>query len=117
HIRHLSWNKYRRFALVDTQPKSGNHQLPPRIVPDIVVDHHHQVRPSDNSGLLYDIRPSYTATTTILGEYLLASGVDFGKKLATALFYAIQSETQDFSSHYAQQDKAIYEHFLPEADA
>ena len=45
HVRHLSFRKYRRFALVDTQPRSGNNQLPSRIVPDVVIDHH-PVRPN-----------------------------------------------------------------------
>jgi len=49
HVRNLSWKKYERFALVDTQPRSGNNQLPARIVPDIVLDHH-PVRPSTQAG-------------------------------------------------------------------
>ena len=40
HIRHLSLKRYRHFALVDTQPRSGNNQLPSRLIPDVVIDHH-----------------------------------------------------------------------------
>src|SRR3954454_18092181 len=32
HIRNLNLKRYQHFALVDTQPKSGNNQLPPRVV-------------------------------------------------------------------------------------
>ena len=49
HVRHLSWKKYQHFALVDTQPRSGNNQLPPRTVPDIVIDHH-PVRANTQAG-------------------------------------------------------------------
>ena len=56
HVRNLSWKKYERFALVDTQPRSGNHQLPQRITPDIVLDHH-PGRASTQSMPFIDIRP------------------------------------------------------------
>ncbi|MFP5288338.1 MAG: DHH family phosphoesterase, partial [Thermoanaerobaculia bacterium] len=61
HVRNLSWKKYRRFALVDTQPRSGNNQLPARTVPDVVIDHH-PVRTSVQSLPFLDIRPPYGAT-------------------------------------------------------
>lgn len=115
HVRNLSWKKYRRFALVDTQPRSGNNQLPPRVMPDIVIDHH-PVRSNTQSGPFFDIRPPYGATATILAEYLLQSGVRSTQAVATALIYAIRSETQDFSREYAGPDKAIYDHFFPQAN-
>ena len=36
HVRYLKWDNYRYFALVDTQPQTGNNQLPAAIVPDLV---------------------------------------------------------------------------------
>lgn len=115
HVRYLSWKKYQRFALVDTQPRSGNNQLPPRIVPDIVIDHH-PVRATTVGGPFYDIRPPYGATATILAEYLLASGARSTHAVATAVIYAIRSETQDFSREWTGADKAIYDHFFPQAN-
>jgi nanoRNase/pAp phosphatase (c-di-AMP/oligoRNAs hydrolase) len=115
HIRHLNLKNYQRFALVDTQPRSGNNQLPRRAVPDIVIDHH-PVRANTATGPFYDVRPRYGATATILAEYLLASGAKPTHGLATALIYAIRSETQDFSREYTGPDKAIYDHFFPQAD-
>jgi nanoRNase/pAp phosphatase (c-di-AMP/oligoRNAs hydrolase) len=115
HVRHLNFKKYEHFALVDTQHRSGNNQLPPRVVPDIVIDHH-PVRANSQSGPFYDIRPKYGATATILAEYLLLSGVPPTHALSTALIYAIRSETQDFSREYAGPDKAIYDLFFPQAN-
>jgi nanoRNase/pAp phosphatase (c-di-AMP/oligoRNAs hydrolase) len=115
HVRNLSWKKYRRFALVDTQPRSGNNQLPARLTPDLVVDHH-PVRASTQSMPFVDIRPPYGATATIVAEYLLASGVRYTHAVATALIYAIRSETQDFAREWAGPDKAIYDHFFPHAN-
>lgn len=115
HIRHLSLKKYQRFALVDSQPRSGNNQIPPRVVPDVVIDHH-PVRPATQAGPFYDVRPRYGATATILAEYLLVSGVKPTHALATALIYAIRSETQEFSREYTGPDKAIFDHFFPLAN-
>src|SRR5512143_1821750 len=39
-LRYIKWENYQHFALVDTQPRTGNNQLPREIVPDLVIDHH-----------------------------------------------------------------------------
>lgn len=115
HVRHLSFKKYKRFALVDTQPRSGNNQLPSRIVPDVVIDHH-PVRANTLTGPFFDVRPKYGATATILAEYMLAAGVQPTHGLATALIYALRSETQDFAREYTGPDKAIHDLFFPQAN-
>lgn len=114
HIRHLSLKHYRHFALVDSQPRTGNNQLPPRLAPDLVFDHH-PLRPKTQAGVL-DVRPRYGSTATILAEYLLAASVPISHPLATALIYAIRTETQDFAREFTGPDKAIYDHFFPQAD-
>jgi nanoRNase/pAp phosphatase (c-di-AMP/oligoRNAs hydrolase) len=115
HVRHLSFKRYQHFALVDTQPRTGNNQLPADILPDLVIDHH-PVRKPTLAAPFVDIRPSYGATATVLGEYLLTAGIHTSHALATALIYAIRSETQDFSREFAGPDKAIYDHFFPLAN-
>ncbi len=113
HVRDLDFGRFRRFALVDSQPHTGNNQLPARIVPDLVFDHH-PLRKATLAARFADVRPKYGATATILAEHLLAAGVRPGRALATALVYAIRSETQDFSREFAPPDKAMYDAFLPE---
>ena len=115
HIRELSLKSFRAFALVDTQPRSGNNQLPSRIVPNVVVDHH-PVRQNTQNGPFFDIRPEYGATATILAEYMLAAEIQPTHGEATALIYAIRSETQDFAREFTGRDKAIYDHFFPQAN-
>ncbi len=115
HIRYLNLKNYQHFALVDAQPRSGNNQLPPRVVPAIVFDHH-PVRANTQTGPFYDVRPKYGATATILAEYMLAAEVQPTHALATALIYAIRSETQDFSREHAGPDKAIHDLFFPRAN-
>jgi nanoRNase/pAp phosphatase (c-di-AMP/oligoRNAs hydrolase) len=115
HVRHLSLKRYQRFALVDTQPRTGNNQLPPDVQPDLVIDHH-PVRKNTLSAPFLDIRPTYGATATVLGEYMLAAGIRPTHAMATALIYAIRSETQDFSREFTGPDKAIYDLFFPLAN-
>ncbi|HEX5760640.1 MAG TPA: DHHA1 domain-containing protein [Thermoanaerobaculia bacterium] len=113
HVRGVDFGRFRRFALVDTQPRTGNNQLPDPLVPDVVFDHH-PLRKASLRARFYDIRPKHGATATILSEHLLAAGLRPSRALATALVYAIRSETQDFSREFAPADKATYDAFLTE---
>lgn len=115
HLRHLNLKVYRRFALVDAQPFTGNSQLPEGTVPDLVFDHHPVRQPVEEVPYA-DIREDYGATATILAEYLDVSGLPFPKSLATAVIYAIRSETQEFGREYTKADKAVYDRLLPETD-
>lgn len=112
HLRHLSFSNYARFALVDTQPKTGNNQLPENVTPDLVFDHH-PVRKATRKVPFYDVRTDYGATATLLSEYLAAAEVEPTRALATAVVYAIRSETQDFRRESAGPDKKLYDELLP----
>ena len=58
---------------------------------DLVIDHHPVEAPI--KARYKDVRPSYGATATILVEYLRAAEVKITQRLATALLYAIKSDT------------------------
>ena len=111
-LRHIQWNNYRHFALVDTQPRTGNNQLPAEITPDVVIDHHPDRKQATLSPLV-DLRPDYGATASILSEYLLASGIAVTRSAATGLVYAIQSETQSFCRESSGPDRLLYDYFYP----
>jgi len=115
HLKHLNWSHYKHFALVDTQPRTGNNQLPDGTVPDLVFDHH-PIRLATRKAAFADVRVNYGATATILAEYLLATELEITKLNATALVYAIRSETQDFGREYSAIDKAAYDYLHPLAD-
>lgn len=115
HRRNLVWRNYRHIALVDTQPRTGNNSLPDEIRPDLVFDHHPE-RPATRRTSMADIRTQYGATATIVGEYCEASGLVLNRRDATALVYAIRSETQDFRREYCPRDRELYDRMLPLAD-
>jgi nanoRNase/pAp phosphatase (c-di-AMP/oligoRNAs hydrolase) len=106
HLRDASeidFHGYDLVALVDTQPWAGNNCLPSELEPDIVIDHH-KCRRRTRQCRFTDIRSRYGATATILYEYLQAAGIEIDSSLATALLYAIRSDTQDFGRDTSQAD-------------
>ena len=90
------------FALVDSQPKTGNNSFPKNRKPMIVIDHH-PLRKTTKADFL-DVRTGYGATATILTEYLIESGLEIPSSLATALSYGISSETQDLGREAGEKE-------------
>jgi nanoRNase/pAp phosphatase (c-di-AMP/oligoRNAs hydrolase) len=114
-IRHINFKNYQHFALVDCQAQTGNNRLPPEITPDLVLDHHPKRKLTADVPLA-DIRTEYGATASIAAEYLLASELPVSRRNATAVVYAIRSETLDFSRESPGPDRLLYEFFLSRAD-
>jgi nanoRNase/pAp phosphatase (c-di-AMP/oligoRNAs hydrolase) len=102
-------------CMLDTQPGTGNNSLPQGARVDIVIDHH-PAREASRKCRWMDIRQEYGVTATILYEYLVAQQVGIGTKLATALFYAIKSETQDLGREATRPDRDAYLRLFPLAN-
>jgi nanoRNase/pAp phosphatase (c-di-AMP/oligoRNAs hydrolase) len=86
-------DEYDGLALVDVQPTVFGDPPPVRVTkPDVVIDHHPERAGWDAA--LKDLRTAYGATSSILAEYVQASGIEVRPKLATALLYGIKSDTQ-----------------------
>jgi nanoRNase/pAp phosphatase (c-di-AMP/oligoRNAs hydrolase) len=98
--------------MLDTQPETGNNSLPHGTRVDIVIDHH-PLREQSRGCRWVDVRKDYGATATILYEYLMAGNVHIGIKMATAIFYAIKSETQDLGREANIPDREAYLRLFP----
>lgn len=100
HVGRLKKSDFTKFAILDSQP---HHNPAYGNIPfDIVIDHH----PTGN-GLHADfieVREEYGANATILTEYLKAARIKPSPRLATALFYAIKSDTNNFVRETAPAD-------------
>jgi nanoRNase/pAp phosphatase (c-di-AMP/oligoRNAs hydrolase) len=107
--------RYDAIALIDTQPATGNNSLPADLLPRVVVDHH-PMRPATRPVPFCDVRPDYGATATIVTEYLQVSGLDLPPRYATALFYAIRSETQNLGRDSANPDTQAFLSLFPRVD-
>jgi len=95
------------LALVDVQPSVFGDNPPARVRSvDVVVDHHPERTGYDAT--IRDIRPSYGATSTIFTEYIRASGMELGPRLATALVYGIKSDTQLLGRETSRNDMTAF---------
>ncbi len=83
---------YTKLVLVDSQPNHlpcfEKHHF------HAIIDHHPIGGEWDSEYV--DIRPDYGAASTMMVEYLRAAGMKPSVALATALFYAIKVDTQNF---------------------
>jgi nanoRNase/pAp phosphatase (c-di-AMP/oligoRNAs hydrolase) len=93
HIRKLNAAEFTKWAIVDSQPHH-NEQLDKHRF-DIIIDHHPLGKKS--VAPLVDIREDYGATSTILTEYLRTAKIKPSPRLATALFYGIKTDTDNFA--------------------
>jgi len=101
------------FALVDTQPSSRNHSLPPQARLLMVFDHHPPKKPLKS--VFHHICQELGATSTLMFNYLQEAGLDIDWSLATALTYALITETQDLGRDTSRDDIQAYLKLVPKA--
>lgn len=111
----IDFHAFDLIAIVDTQPWTGNNSLPADTEPDIVIDHH-SCRQETKTCRFTDIRSSYGATVTILFEYLQTAGIEIDVPLATAMLYAIRSDTQDLGRDTTRADLEVVMALYPIAN-
>ncbi len=111
-IEPAQFASFDRVATVDVQPHYFGSQLPHV---DLVVDHHPE-QPG-YSAVFKDIRADYGSTSTILTEHLRAVDMNVSERVATAMLYAIKSDTLFFARHTNRQDLDAFTYLYPLADA
>ncbi len=104
--------EFDRIAMVDVQPHYFG-DLIDRV--DLVIDHHPE-QPG-YTALFKDIRADYGSTSTILTEHLRAVDVNISERTATALLYAIKSDTLFFNRQTNRVDIEAFSYLYPLADA
>jgi nanoRNase/pAp phosphatase (c-di-AMP/oligoRNAs hydrolase) len=107
-----SLKDYDRIAMVDVQPHYFG-ELMERV--DLVIDHHPE-QPG-YTAVYKDVRPDYGSTCTILTEHLRAVDVNISERTATAMLYAIKSDTLFFNRHTNRVDIDAFSYLYPLADA
>jgi nanoRNase/pAp phosphatase (c-di-AMP/oligoRNAs hydrolase) len=115
HVDHItpdSIKEYDRVAMVDVQPHYFGGLLD-RV--DLVIDHHPE-QPG-YTAVFKDIRTDYGSTCTILTEHLRAVDVNISERTATAMLYAIKSDTLFFSRQTNRVDLEAFSYLYPLADA
>lgn len=111
-IEELALDSFNVVCMVDTQPGTGNNSYPEDKRIDLVIDHH-PIKEMTQACRWVDVRPEYGASATILFEYLESQDVKIATKLATILFYAIKSETEDLGRDWTKSDRNAYLKLMP----
>lgn len=119
HIRSVVIKNPSRYAwaFIDCLPGGGNVTLHPSAPGDVflAIDHHVTTKVSSRlAGKGVYIRyPSAGATASILGRILLELGISYPPRLASALSFAIITDTQDFSRVGTKDDLDVYSALFP----
>lgn len=108
HIKNIDIARYDRFIIVDSQP--DHHPRFSGFTPNVIIDHHPETSCDADFN---DIRPDYGAVATIMTEYLKAAGIKPSIKLATALFYAIKTDTDNFIRKTTMKDVRAFQFLYP----
>lgn len=110
-IEETDITRFTRLALVDSQP--NHHPAFAELTFQVIIDHH------PDTGIkapFVDIRPRYGATATMMTEYLKAAKIKPSAKLATALYYAIKTDTDDFRRQAAIEDVRAFQYLFRNAN-
>ena len=107
-----SLKDYDRIAMVDVQPHYFG-GLIDRV--DLVIDHHPEQL--GYTAVFKDVRADYGSTSTILTEHLRAVDVNISERTATAMLYAIKSDTLFFNRQANRVDIEAFSYLYPLADA
>jgi nanoRNase/pAp phosphatase (c-di-AMP/oligoRNAs hydrolase) len=93
--------------LVDCGVEATNHILTRQDVSPFAIIDHHVVSGQKVNAPFADIRDDVAASASIIASYLREQHIEPGAKLATAMLYAVSSETCAYESHYSKLDRSI----------
>jgi nanoRNase/pAp phosphatase (c-di-AMP/oligoRNAs hydrolase) len=106
-----SVKEFDRIVMVDVQPHYFGGLIDRA---DLIIDHHPE-QPGYTS-VFKDIRADYGSTSTILTEHLRAVDVNISERTATAMLYAIKSDTLFFNRQTNRVDIEAFSYLYPLAD-
>lgn len=112
-LARLEPSKYQGIALIDAQPGTGNNLFVSKATPPMIVIDHHPLRKASLKAEFHDIRPQYGATSTIITEYLAASGLTPPKRVANALLYGIKADTNSLVRGASKSDFRAFNYLSP----
>lgn len=109
YINRVNTSTVTKWAVVDSQPH--HHPRFAKVKFDIIIDHHPPA--PDTEAAFVDIRENYGATASMLCEYLRAASIKPSARLATALFYGIKTDTDNFARASTANDIKAFKYLYP----
>lgn len=114
-IDQIDWHPGDAVVMVDSQPKTGRHTFSESVPLYAVLDHHDTPGELDDVAFV-DVRPSLGATCTLVAKYLFEQEVIPSEKVATALFYGIETEVTGYPREASVADDDALHNLYPLAD-
>lgn len=109
------WVADEAVVMVDSQPKTGRHNFPDGVKPYAVIDHH--ATPGAVRRVPFvDVRSDLGATCSIVANYLMEQEVELDARVATALFYGIETELSGYPREAGPLDEQAILYLFPYAD-
>jgi nanoRNase/pAp phosphatase (c-di-AMP/oligoRNAs hydrolase) len=112
YINRVDTSQVTKWAIVDGQPH--HHPRFAKFKFDIIIDHHPPAKELDASFI--DIRDNFGAAASMLTEYLRTAPIKPSAKLATALFYGIKTDTDNFARSSSEGDIKAFKYLYPFAN-
>lgn len=114
-IERHTWRPREALVMVDSQPNTGRHSFDPEIPIAAVIDHH--CTPGDVAGIPFvDVRREVGATCSIVTKYLMEQHVPVPARLATVLYYGIETELGGFPREASRLDDEALHFLFPRID-
>ncbi len=106
-VDHVDFDTGTAAILVDCGAEATNHVVTrQQIQPVAIIDHHENGELPTHASYV-DIRPDAAASATIVASYLREQEIELGPKLATAMLYAVRSETCGHETHFSPLDRSV----------
>jgi nanoRNase/pAp phosphatase (c-di-AMP/oligoRNAs hydrolase) len=109
YIKQINTTDITKWAAVDAQPHHHNYLSKKHF--HILIDHHPPFSYPDIP--FQDIREDYGAVSSIMTEYLRAAEIIPSTRLATALFYGIKTDTDNFTRKSTSADMRAFRYLYP----
>lgn len=114
-IEEFEWSPREKVVMVDSQPNTGRHSFDPTVPIYGVIDHHDT--PGELEGIPFvDLRTALGATCSMVTQYLMEQDLDLPLRVATALFYGIETELGGYPRNASALDDAALQFLYPLAD-
>jgi nanoRNase/pAp phosphatase (c-di-AMP/oligoRNAs hydrolase) len=114
-IEEVEWLRDEAVVMVDSQPNTGRHSFDSDAPLYGVIDHHETL--GDLEGIPFvDLRRTVGATCSIVTRYLTEQEVPIPTRIATALFYGIETELGGYPREASPLDDSALMFLYPLAD-
>jgi nanoRNase/pAp phosphatase (c-di-AMP/oligoRNAs hydrolase) len=114
-IEEVTFREGEVLVMVDSQPNTGRHNLPGDAPLYAVIDHH--TTPGDLDRVPFvDVRQGLGATCSLVTRYLMEQNVTLPPRIATGLFYGIETEVNGYPREASSIDDSALLYLYPLAD-